>query len=189
MSRPSRCRATWSRRKATTWTRAGNYVGNGAYTLVEWIPNDHVTLDKNPRFYDAANVQDRPRRVLPDDGLHGGALRRLRAGELDIQEPPAAARDRLAAREHAGRSSHRAPPHDRVSGRQSRPEKPFDDVRVREALNLALDRETLTDRITQDRTICRPIDSCLRVSPTIRVGSPLPSRRCRPPIVSSAPRS
>src|SRR4051812_44724024 len=29
------------------WTKPGTYVGNGAYTLAEWTPNDHVTLVKN----------------------------------------------------------------------------------------------------------------------------------------------
>src|SRR5215471_3731132 len=34
--------------KGREWTRPGTYVGNGPYTLSEWIPNDHITLIKNP---------------------------------------------------------------------------------------------------------------------------------------------
>ncbi|HEY5666703.1 MAG TPA: peptide ABC transporter substrate-binding protein, partial [Gammaproteobacteria bacterium] len=38
------------------WTRPGNYVSNGPYVLTEWVPNDHITAVRNPRFYDADNV-------------------------------------------------------------------------------------------------------------------------------------
>jgi len=42
--------------KGKAWSRPGNYVSNGPFTLKQWIPNDYVLLEKNPRFYDAANV-------------------------------------------------------------------------------------------------------------------------------------
>ena len=29
----------------------------GAYTLTEFVPNDHIKLTKNPKFYDADNVK------------------------------------------------------------------------------------------------------------------------------------
>ncbi len=29
------------------WVKPGNLVSNGAYTLAEWIPNDHIKLNKN----------------------------------------------------------------------------------------------------------------------------------------------
>ena len=36
------------------WIKPGNLVSNGAYTLAEFVPNDHIKLVKNPKFYDAA---------------------------------------------------------------------------------------------------------------------------------------
>ena len=39
------------------WMRPGNYVANGPFVLAAWLPNDHITLKKNPRFYDAAHVR------------------------------------------------------------------------------------------------------------------------------------
>jgi oligopeptide transport system substrate-binding protein len=131
--------------KGAAWTRAGNYVGNGAYTLVEWIPNDHVTLTKNPRFYDAQNVTvDRVVYYATLD--YTAALRRLRAGELDLQS-------RLPSREIDFLRAN-MPDVVRLSPMLStefivvnQTKKPFDDKRVREALNLALDRETMTAKI------------------------------------------
>src|SRR5262245_41228308 len=71
--------------KGRDWTKPGSYIANGPYTLAEWVPNDHITLVKNPKFYDAANVKID--RVVyypiadPDAGL-----KRFRAGELDTQD-------------------------------------------------------------------------------------------------------
>lgn len=39
------------------WTSPANIVTNGAYRLTEWVADDHILLDKNPSYFDAANVQ------------------------------------------------------------------------------------------------------------------------------------
>ena len=39
------------------WTQPANIVTSGAYRLTEWSHNDHILLDKNPSYFDAANVQ------------------------------------------------------------------------------------------------------------------------------------
>ena len=70
--------------KGKSWTRPGNYVGNGPFILKEWVPNDHVLVVKNPNFYDAANVAMEKVYFYPTDD-YGAALQRFRAGELDIQ--------------------------------------------------------------------------------------------------------
>lgn len=43
-------------RKGTPWTRPGNLVGNGAFTLVEWKSNARIVVAKNPRYWNAANT-------------------------------------------------------------------------------------------------------------------------------------
>ena len=40
--------------KGTKWTRPGNLVGNGAFTLAEWVPNARVAVVKNPLYWNAA---------------------------------------------------------------------------------------------------------------------------------------
>ncbi len=131
--------------KGNAWARAGSYVGNGAYTLVEWIPNDHVTLEKNPRFYDAANVKV-DRIVFYPTQDYTAALRRLRAGELDTQSrlPP---REIDWLRENMADALSIAPVLTTEFLTVNQTKKPFDDRRIREALNLALDREALTAQI------------------------------------------
>ena len=64
------------------WTKQGVMVSNGPYMLSERRPNDHVTLVKNPYFYDAADVKIDKVVFYPSaDSL--AALKRYRAGELD----------------------------------------------------------------------------------------------------------
>ncbi len=41
-------------KKGTDWTRPGNLVGNGAFTLAEWVPNARISVSKNPLYWDAA---------------------------------------------------------------------------------------------------------------------------------------
>jgi oligopeptide transport system substrate-binding protein len=131
--------------KGDAWTRPENYVCNGAYVLKDWIPNDHITLEKNPKFYDAANVKIERTLFYPTVDADA-ALKRFRGGELDVQDGiPMSQIDWLRA--------------NMASMLQIKPylglsyllcnhtRKPFDDVRVRESLNLAYDRETMTNKI------------------------------------------
>lgn len=37
-------------RRSTAWTRAGNLVGNGPFTLAEWVPNSRIVVGKNPNY-------------------------------------------------------------------------------------------------------------------------------------------
>ena len=133
--------------KGKAWARPGNYVGNGAFTLSEWVPNGHVALAKNPRFYDANNVAlDRVIYYPTDD--YSAALRQMRSGELDIQESyPAAEIDWIKA--NMPKLLHPVPQLVTEFIALNPKRKPFDDVRVREAINLAVNREMLVDKIAR----------------------------------------
>jgi len=131
--------------KGTEWSKPGNYVSNGAYMLQDWIPNDHIMLVKNPKFYDAANVKIDTVNYYPTpDG--DAALKRFRAGELDTQDPlPPLQIDFLRANMP---ETLKVVPELTVSYLSINvTHKPLDDVRIRQALNLALDRETLVEKI------------------------------------------
>ena len=131
--------------KGAAWTQPGNYVSNGPYVLAERLPSDHVALTKNPRFFDAANVQiDRVVFYPTEDA--SGALKRFRAGELDTQNPfPSDQIDWLRANMPTALRQTPTLAIDYVVFNERR--KPFDDVRVREALDLAFDRDVLTNKI------------------------------------------
>ncbi len=66
------------------WIKPGNLVSNGAYTLAEWVPNDHLKLVKNPKFWDASTVKIDTVNYIPteDRSLGDEAVRSGRTGQL-----------------------------------------------------------------------------------------------------------
>jgi oligopeptide transport system substrate-binding protein len=131
--------------KGNAWSKPGNFIGNGPYVLRDWIVNDHLTLTKNPLFYDAAHVRIDTVTYYPTPDS-GAALRQLRAGELDTQTPiPLTQIDWL--RRDMPQILHTRPflGLSYISINRHRP--PLNDVRVRRALNLALDREIITAKV------------------------------------------
>jgi oligopeptide transport system substrate-binding protein len=127
------------------WTRAEHYVGNGPFLLREWVANDHITLEKNPGFYDAANVMIDEVVYYPASDADAG-LRRFRAGEFDVLgEFPVSQIDWLRTNMPGAVRIEPFLGVEYIPINVTR--APLQDVRVREALNLALDRETLTDQV------------------------------------------
>jgi oligopeptide transport system substrate-binding protein len=133
--------------KGRSWAQPGSYVGNGAFVLKEWVPNDHVLVEKNPLFYEADQVRLQHVYFFPTND-YGAALERFRAGELDTQDRlPGQEIDWIRANipQTIGNKPQLITEIVAVNHRR----KPFDDIRVREAINLALNREALTDRIVR----------------------------------------
>jgi oligopeptide transport system substrate-binding protein len=131
--------------KGNAWSKPGNFVGNGAYVPREWVANDHLTLVRNPRFYDAAHVRIDVVNYFPTPDS-AAALRRLRVGELDTQTPiPLTEIDWL--RRTMPLAVHTKPflglSYISINTRR----RPLSDIRVRRALNLAFDRETVTQKV------------------------------------------
>ncbi len=70
-------------RRDTAWTRPGNLVSNGPFVLKTWTPNKEITVEKNPHYWDVANVT--PDRVVYLPIQDPSTEERLfRAGELDV---------------------------------------------------------------------------------------------------------
>jgi len=137
--------------KGRGWAQPGIYVGNGPFLLKEWVPNGHVTVEKNPLFYDAANVSLKKVIFYPTDD-YGAALQRMRAGELDYQDRlPGAEIDWIRA--HMPETLHPVPQliTDMIAVNFAR--KPFDDVRVRQAISLAVDREAICERVLRGQYV------------------------------------
>jgi oligopeptide transport system substrate-binding protein len=133
--------------KGAQWTRPGTYVGNGPFVLKRWIANEYILVEKNPRFYDSANVSLKQVYFYPTAD-YGAALQRFRAGELDFQ-------DRFPDQQFAWVKENIPQTIDPVPQLVTdivafnHKKKPFDDIRVREAIALALNREAITGRIMQ----------------------------------------
>lgn len=136
------------RKYGNDWTKLEHIVTNGAFMPRRWVSHDHIEAVKNPQFHDAASVTlDGVNYYLVED-LNTG-LSRFRSGDLDVMRDFDASRyqwlkENLASAVHL---------HNQLStyyyALNNREGHPTSDVRVREALNLALRRDIITQKVLQ----------------------------------------
>jgi oligopeptide transport system substrate-binding protein len=129
------------------WTQPGNMVGNGAYVLSERVPQERLVMTRNPEYWDAGNViiETITALVINDENQ---AMTRWQAGELDYTDVPTGQYPRYLE-EHPTEAF--AGPNlftyfYAVNLREDGPEA-LKDVRVREALSLAIDRDIIVDSV------------------------------------------
>jgi oligopeptide transport system substrate-binding protein len=127
------------------WSQPKNYVANGPYIPKTWIPNDHLTLVKNPRFYDAKDVRIEVVNYYPTVDSQA-ALKQMRAGELDIQNPLPAT-EIIWLRKHMPHTLQMADYLGVTYMLVNFKRPPFNDPRMREALSLAFNREAMTGKV------------------------------------------
>lgn len=128
-----------------SWSRAENIVTNGPYTLSEWRANDYIRATKNKHFYDAENVELEEVVYFPTAD-YNAAVKIFRAGEIDLNGEFPMEQYEFLKEEYP--DSVRLAPSLSVSYIiVNHRRKPFDDLRVRRALSLALDRSIITDRV------------------------------------------
>ncbi len=122
-------------------------VTNGAYVIKEVVPQSHVLLEKNPNYWDAANVK------IPFVKYHvtedvGTELKRYQAGELDITyDIPLADMERLTAETPDEVWVFPSTYLIYYSFNLSHPDLQNPDLR--RALSLALDRDVLENKIVK----------------------------------------
>ncbi len=130
------------------WTRPGRLVSNGPYQLQEWLPQSHITLIKNPYFREASKLQLDGVVYYPTEDSHT-AMKRFRAGELDITDDVPA--EQIAwIKKHLAPSFHSSPYIGTYYYALNLAREPFkNNLALRKALSLAIDRDILTEKVTR----------------------------------------
>ncbi|MFP1960342.1 ABC transporter substrate-binding protein [Lonsdalea quercina] len=127
------------------WTQPGNFVSSGPYTLSEWVVNERLVGKRNPRYWDNAHTVIDKVTYLPI-ASPTAETNRFKSGEIDI--------------------TNTLPPQLFKSLQQSLPGQvkvspflstyfykfntqipPFNDARVRRALDLALDKKVIAEKV------------------------------------------
>lgn len=131
--------------RGNPWTEAGRHVGNGAFRLSEWRPNVWVEAEANPHYWDSDTVELEGIRFLVYEEP-SAQERAFLGGQLHIASTVPPARIAWWLREERGELNldpylgtyylllnHRHPV--------------LQDVRVRRALSLAIDRRALVENL------------------------------------------
>lgn len=126
-------------------TRPGKLVSNGAYELIDWLPQAALTLARNPAFRTPAAIE-RVRFHVTEDAA--SELKRFEAGGLHVTETvPPQPLPQLRAR--FGPQLRIAPYLGTFWLGLNLTKPPFRDApALREALSLAIDRDILTRHVT-----------------------------------------
>jgi oligopeptide transport system substrate-binding protein len=128
------------------FARPGALISNGPFVLKEWVVQSHLKLTRNNFYWGATDV-------ALDTVLYysleepATELKRYQAGDLDFTELIPNARFKWI-RENFGEELRVAPYLGIYYYMFNITRPPFDDVRLRQALNLAVDRQILTEKVT-----------------------------------------
>ncbi len=128
------------------WTRAGNHVGNGAFVLKAWESNSFVAVAKSPTYWNRATVKLNGIRFIPIESQPTEEAA-FRSGQLHKTERVPLTKIAVYRRE-APEKLHITPYSGVYYFNFNVKQAPFDDVRVRRALAMAVDRESLVRNVT-----------------------------------------
>ena len=129
----------------TKWTRPGNMVSNGPFRLKNWKIYHELSVEKNPHYWDADTVKLNGVKFYPVEN-YSTEERMFRAGqihktfEIPLDKVPYYREhepEKFLNNAYLGTYYYQF--------NLSRP--PFDDVRVRKAFTLAIDRKTIAKDI------------------------------------------
>jgi len=127
------------------WTRPENIITNGPFLLKEWVIKDRIIMVKNPDYYDADDVKLQKIIVYPIEDRTTD-LNMFKAGETDwIRTILVTHIDEWMGRPELHITPFLTTYYYMIN--TTRP--PLDDVRVRKALNLALDKKSLCEYVTR----------------------------------------
>ncbi len=134
-------------RKRLPWTKAGNLVGSGPFVLESWEPNKLISVVRNPHYWDAATVKLDAIHFYPTEDLATDE-RMFRTGQVDMTyELPNTKID--AYRRDYPESLQIDPYLGVYFYRCNTARPPLNDKRVRRALALAIDRESIVKNVTR----------------------------------------
>jgi oligopeptide transport system substrate-binding protein len=130
------------------WIKPDKLVNNGPFLLEEWRLNYRIRLKKNPLYWDAAHVALDTIDALPiDNSITAYNFYASKVADLILDKgltPPS-----LIPELKTRPDFHAAPFLGNYFIRFNVTRKPLNDVRVRQAFSMAVDRDRIVEKITQ----------------------------------------
>lgn len=126
------------------WTSDRPMITSGPYQLATWQLNDHAKLIRNPEWHDEPAPTARIIWKPMDDSL--SAMRLILAGGADVAADYPASRHQWLNKNHPG-LAHSVPYLGSYYFAFNTRRTPFDDVRVRTALSMAVERVWIAEKV------------------------------------------
>ncbi|WNN42577.1 ABC transporter substrate-binding protein [Winslowiella toletana] len=128
------------------WTRPEHYVGNGAYTLGNWVVNEKIVLKRNPQYWNNSKTVIEQGTFLPI-ASEVSDVNRYRSGEIDITNSAIPPDLYPMLKKQLGQQVRVSPYLCTFYYEINNQRAPFTDARVRTALKLTLDRDIIAEKI------------------------------------------
>ncbi len=127
------------------WIEPPNYIGNGPFLLTEWAHDDHITLKKNPDYWGTkAKLDEIQMKMISDINAQFAAYQN---NELDISGVPAGTEKSTMADPVLSKEILRYAELVTFGFQFNVSKAPFDNKKLRQALNAALDRESFINNV------------------------------------------
>lgn len=127
------------------WVKPDHFVGSGAYSLAQWVVNERIVAVRNPHYWDNANTVINKVTYLPIRS-EASDVNRYKAGEVDIVYTlPINQFSQL--QKTLGSEVNVSPQLATYYYEFNTTRAPFNDVRVRRALNMALDKDIIAGKV------------------------------------------
>ncbi len=135
--------------RGSAWTRPGNFVGNGYFDLVEWIPNKLIRMKKSQTYWDRNNIKLESVVFLPIENTSTEESM-FRAGQLHITSSIPIVKIAVYRNDPALRPMlNQDPMLATYFYRFNVTQPPLNDPRVRRALTLSVNRQQIVEHVTK----------------------------------------
>jgi oligopeptide transport system substrate-binding protein len=132
-------------RRGQPWTKPGKLVSSGPFVLKEWATHQRVVVEKSPTYWDRDRVKLNAVHFYPTDSIDAEE-RAFRAGQLHATW--ALPLSKVLPLQKENSPNLRIDPNlETYFFRLNVRKAPFTDARIRRALSLAIDRETIASKI------------------------------------------
>ncbi len=128
------------------WTKPGNMVSNGPFSLKDWRVNSKVVVEKNPHYWNAENVQLTQVTFLPIEDQNAD-LKLFQSGQTDMTASLPPGVYSALQKSHPNELKNSSNLGLRYYSLNHR-DPLFQDVRVRQALSMVIDRDVMAEKIT-----------------------------------------
>lgn len=127
------------------WTKPEHFVSSGAYKLSQWVVNERIVAERNPRYWDNAHTVINKVTYLPITS-EASDVNRYKAGEIDIVYT-VPINQFAQLKKTLGTQLDVSPQLATYYYEFNTTRPPFNDARVRKALNMALDKDIIAGKV------------------------------------------